>query len=215
MKTYTSVSLLILSALFVLLSSCTKAMDNFDTQLVNKQWLQNPVCAFPCWQNITPQETNFEDVIPILQDAKVDIDFIDEDSVSLLFEETISGSVTKASDGVVDHIILDVHDDKLTITDLEQIIGTPEKVALTWELYTSDCMGRLLYPDSGTIIDVAYLENNSRSRDKLDCQVDITSDSKIFRIVLIGSKFDSSELWKKSPYSNLDYMEWKGYGTYP
>ena len=210
----TNKPLVVISILFVLLNSCVKAVDNSETQPVNKQWLQNLVCTFPCWQHITPQETNFEDVVPILQDAKITVHSITEDEISFVFEETIYGSVHKASDGTVDHIILDVHDEKLSVGDLAEVIGTPERISLVRAPYTSDCEASLLYPDQGTILDV-YLENDSKSKNKLNCQVDITSDSEVFRIILISSKLDNSEFWKRSSYSSLDYMEWKGYGTYP
>jgi len=210
----TNKPMLVISVLFVLLHSCVKTVDNSGTQSVNKQWLQNLACTFPCWQYITPQETNFEDVLSILQDAKIKVDFVDEDDISFLFEGTISGSVSKASDGTVDHIILDIHGEKLSVDDLAQVIGTPERISLTYEGYTSDCRAALLYPSSGAILDV-YLENDSKSKNILDCQVDLTSDSQIFRIVLISSKLNNSEFWKRSSYSGLNYMEWKGYGEYP
>lgn len=206
--------LLIISVLFALLYSCTRAADDSEIQRANNQWLQNLVCAFPCWQNITPNETKFEDVVSILQDEKITVQSVTEDEISFVFEESIYGSVSKASDGSVDNIILSVPYEKLTLGDLEQIIGVPAGVSLVRD-YTADCIADLLYPDIGTIIEIAGLENDSKSKDILDCQTNLNSDSEIYRIVLVSNNLDNSEFWKASSYSSLKYMKWKGYGTYP
>src|SRR5262245_57011766 len=118
----TNKPLLVISVLFVLLHSCAKPMNNSETQSENKQCLQNLACAFPCWQNITPQETKFDDVVSILQDANVTVHSVGGDEISFVFEGTIWGSVHKASDDTVDPIILDIHNEKLSVGDLAEVI---------------------------------------------------------------------------------------------
>jgi hypothetical protein len=195
-----------------MLHSC---INRAETQPTNKQWLQNLACRLPCWQNITPQGTKFEDVVSILQSASITVHSVDEDEISFVFNESISGSVHKAPNGRVDPIILDVHNELVNVGDLTEVIGDPEDVSLTRELYTSECQAHLLYRDSGIILDVAYLKNHSKSKNQLDCQVELTSETNIFRMILIGGNLDSSDFWRNSSYPGFNYVKWKGYGSYP
>ena len=197
--------------LAVLLSACTVTANNKNPP-TDKKWLHNLVCNFPCWQNITPQETSFDDVLPILQKENIGIDFIGTDVISFQFNN-LSGSAYKAMDGKVSFIVLAVIGQKISLGDIVQITGYPEQVAFGLNPFdTSKCNASAVFQNSGTILDF-YLENENRSGSK--CQINFNSDSLVFRIVLIGRDFNQSMFWKNSSYSNLDYIEWKGYGEYP
>ena len=176
-------------------------------------WLDNSVCKPPCWQNITPQETKFEDVVPILLDANVTVRNENKDHISFLFEKTIFGQVYQASDGSVDSIILNFQQENLSIGDLEQVIGAPERISFIRIPNIPYCLVNLLYPDQGIVLEV-NLENNSKSNDYLDCQIEIARNDQVYRLILIGQNLNSSDLWKRAS-STLSAKEWKGYGKYP
>jgi hypothetical protein len=94
-----------------------------------------------------------------------------------------------------------------------QILGSPGKIASVPNPIHRDpqCGVDIVFPNHGTVLEL-YLENNSR--DPSTCEIDVNSDSQIFRIMLIGN-CDGSEFWKHSSYADLDYVEWKGYDEYP
>lgn len=203
----------VIPALLVLLISCKRVINDSNIQNTNKEWLQNLACAFPCWQNITPQETKFEDVVPILLDANVTVRSEDEDHISFLFEKTISGLIYKATNDFVDYVILDLQQEELNIGDLEEVIGTPERISFIRIPGISYCLVNLLYPDQGIIVE-ANLENSSNSDNYLDCQFEIASNNEVFRLILIGRNLNDNDLWKRAT-STLNDKEWKGYGKYP
>jgi hypothetical protein len=195
-----------LTVLFILLHSCTSGVkENGDL------WLQGLVCQFPCWENIIPQKTIYEDVFPILRKEGIEASLASEREISFQTKENIYGSVSKSTAGTVDNMILDVHGQKLRLDDVVQILGSPGKIAffphpIDWV----HCGVELVFPNHGTLIEL-YLENNGPES---TCAIDVNADSQIFRIMLIGN-FDESEFWKHSSYDDWDYVEWKGYGEYP
>ena len=209
----TKVLLLVVGVSLILLDSCTKVVGDSNIQNTNKEWLQNLVCALPCWQNITPQETQFEDVLPLLSNAEVTLHAQEEDHISFLFEKTIPGSVYKASDGLVDFIALYFEHEKLNIGDFEKVIGIPEKISFIRIPGIHSCQVNLLYPDQGIILEV-NLENSSKSNNYLDCQVEIAPENSVYHLILIGHDLTKSELWQRAD-SMLSTKEWKGYGEYP
>jgi hypothetical protein len=203
----------VIPVLLVLLISCKRAINDSDTQNTKKEWLQDLACAFPCWQNITPQETKFEDVVPILLSVNATVRSEDKDHISFLFEKTISGLVYKATNNLVDYIILDLQQAESNIGNLEDVIGTPERISFIRIPGISYCLVNLLYPDQGIIVE-ANLENRSKSNNYLDCQFEIASDNEAFRLILIGQNFSDNALWKRAT-STLNDKAWKGYGKYP
>jgi len=198
----------------ILLSSCTAIFAEPTKQPTDKSWLQNPGCELPCWQNITPQKTSFDDVMSILSQANIPIAFKSrtEKEIGFQFQDTIAGSISGTLNQSVDHIILSVHYEEITLGDLEEIIGQPGKVYIV-KAYGNNCEPRLLFQKHGVIVDLVPIDDHSGLfRDVLDCKVDINMNSLVYRIVLTGD-FDGSEIWRNG-YSKWTYMEWKGYGTY-
>lgn len=210
----TKMLLLVVSLSLVLLNSCVKVAGISTIQNTNKEWLQHLACELPCWQNITPQETKFADIVPILSGAGVTVSNEEEDHISFSFEKTIPGSVYKASDGSVDFIVLFFDHETLGIGDLEQVIDTPEKISFIRTPGPSSCQVNLLYPDRGVILQVS-LENSSRSKNSYwDCQVEIAPENGISNLILIGHDPNKNEHWKHVT-SMLTVTEWKGYSEYP
>jgi hypothetical protein len=213
MKTKAKVLTILTVLLFT--NSCTNTETKNVTPTAEKQWLQNSPCAFPCWQGITPQETDFDDVMMVFGQAKMPIDFTAkrEGTIDFQFQNTIAGSIHRASNGLVDLIVLNVQYQETTLDDLEQLVGQPDKISVGKSLNGGTCHVLIVFEEKGILLDLLPRVNQPSSFDKAtDCKVDINSDSQIFRIVLFGS-INHSEFWKKA-YSKLDYMEWKGYGKY-
>jgi hypothetical protein len=208
-------TLISFSLLLLLLSSCKNIVAASTTQPAQSQWLQNLACDFPCWGKITPQLTDFNKVTSILREENIPITFENEKEISFQFQSNISGSVQSATNGTVDHIVLVIVAQKTTLGDIVQSIGQPDKVSIVRDLYADTCSVVILFEKKGTILEFS-LENHSRNLNTAtDCQVDINMSSQVFRVIFIGNKINDSEFWRNASYSDLDYMEWKGYGKYP
>ena len=198
-----------LTVLLMLLHSCTSGVKENG----NSQWLQGSVCQFPCWENIVPQETLFDDVFPTLRKRGIEASIDSESEISFRTKDDIDGSISKATDGTVDLIILWVSEQGPRLDDIVQILGSPGKIAFIPNPIHSDlpCVVRIVFPNHGTILEL-YLENYGPES---TCEINVNSASQLSRILLIGSNFDKSEFWQHPSYADLDYVEWKGYGEYP
>ncbi len=199
----------------LLLSSCKTTVTESVPQSTQSEWLKNLACDFPCWAEITPQKTSFEKVTTILQKGNIPVTFENEKEVSFQFQGNISGSVQTASNGTVDNIILIVVDQKTRLDDIVQVIGEPEKVSIVRDLYGNTCNVVMLFEKKGTIFEFSLENHSDNPNTATDCQVDINGNSQVFRVIFIGNKINDSEFWRNASYSDLDYMEWKGYGKYP
>jgi len=198
-----------LTVLLMLLPSCTWGVKENRDQPADNKWLQSLVCQFPCWENIIPQKTIYEDAFSILRQASIEASFANEREISFHSQDNIYGSVSKATDGTVNTIILFVDQQKLRIEDVLQILGSPGKIALVQIPFDSaHCEADIVFPNHGTILEL-YLEDNGLEN---TCGIEVNADSQVYRVLLLGN-IDESEFWKY--YANLDFMEWKGYGEYP
>ena len=152
--------------------------------------------------------------MPILSQANIPIAFKSrtEIEIGFQFQETIAGIINGTPNGLVNYIILGVHYEGITLDDLNEIIGQPEKVSIV-KAYGNKCEPRLLFQTRGVIADLIPIDTHAVFfRDPLDCKVDINMNSLVFRIILTGN-FEDSDIWKNG-YSKGSYMEWKGYGLY-
>ena len=195
-----------LTVLLMLLHSCTSGVKENG----NDQWLQGLVCQFPCWENIVPQKTIYEDVLPILRERGIEASVSSERKISFQTKDNIDGSVSKSTAGTVDRIILVVRGQELRLDDIVQILGSPGKIAFVPDpIDWVHCGVYIVFPNHGTLIEL-YLDNYGPES---TCKINVNADSQLSRIILIGSNFDESEFWKS--YANLDFVEWKGHGEYP
>ncbi len=211
-----TLTLISFSFLLLLLSSCENIVAESMTQPMQSVWLQNLVCNFPCWGKITPQLTDFNKVTSILREENIPVTFENEKEISFQFQGNISGSVQGATNGTVDNIILIVVDQKTRLDDIVQVIGEPEKVSIvTHYLDANKCNVVIVFEKKGTILEFSLENHSDNPNTATDCQVDINMNSQVFRVIFIGNKINDSEFWRNASYSDLDYMEWKGYGKYP
>ena len=167
------------------------------------------VCDFPCWQQITPQETNFAEALSKMREKDLII-FADENEIEVQIND-VSGFVNRSSDGKVGFIVLYVKYQAARLSDVVQLIGAPEKMLIGPKPSPSDhCHVHLLFPKNGTIVEL-YPKN--KNKDKFSCRVSISPESRVFRIVLLGYDLYDNDYWKRS-YENSEFIEWNGYGTY-
>jgi hypothetical protein len=205
MKNTVLLTILLASAL---LFACLPSTRNGETQVSGDQWIQDLYCEFPCYQGISPDEIEFRNALPILQEAGFQIISQSENYIEFHPNENITGSVNKATDGSISFIVLVVMRQNVLVEDVIRAIGSPTEVELRPGIENSRCGAYILFAEKGTILELS-LENLN----KPGCQVSINSESKIFRIVLIKSYFDEY-LSHLSP-GLLSRGEWKGYGIYP
>jgi hypothetical protein len=212
-----NVVLIYFSVFAAFLNSCGNQNMPLPTQPVENQWLKDLTCSLPCWQQIIPQETSFDDVLAVLDEANTPVVFtgISANEISFQFQDNSSGTIQNGTSGMVDSIILGVYDQQITLGDIVQIVGGPEQIYVIKGPYDGDkCSVVIAFQKSGVVLDLVPVENRAEHTDKSKgCQVSIDANSVVFRIILIGH-FNDSEFWKNSSYSSLDYVDWKGYGAY-
>ena len=191
-----------------LLLACEPSARIEKTPVQGSRWVQDLDCEFPCYQGISPDETEFRNVLPILQKEGFQIISRSESNIEFHPNENMTGSVNKAADGSVGFIVLIVMRQNVLVEDVIRAIGLPTEVELRPGIENDRCGVYILFADKGTILELS-LENQSKS----DCQVSISSDSQVFRIVLARSYFDEY-LNRLSP-ALLSRGKWTGYRTYP
>jgi hypothetical protein len=201
--------------LLLLMNSCTNTIAQPTAQAIDNTWLQNSVCELPCWQQIMPQETSFDEAMSVLQESQIPVTFWNENYIEFQYQGDILGTIQSSTNGLVNVIILDVRTRNIALNDIIQILGEPEKAHVGKALYGDVCNGLIVFQERGVLLNLLPLVDHSDYfSEAADCQVDITISSQVYRIVLVGD-INDSEFWKNASYSGLDYVDWKGYGTYP
>ncbi len=199
------VILLILLGLVVIVALFSKSNNTTGGNLLSKEL----VCDFPCWQEITPQETSFAEALSKMREKDL-VRFADENEIDFQVND-VSGSVNRSSDGKVGFIILYVKKQATSLSDVVQLIGAPEKMLMGRAIYSPDyCYIFLLFPKNGTVVEI-YLQNSSKNQS--GCRVSIAPEGQVFRIVLLGHDLYNNAYWKRS-IEDSEYIEWRGYGTY-
>ena len=205
----------IIAIVFILIGVLCACQPAPATKAANpqfaKQWMESWVCEFPCWQNITPGVTKYDDAVSMLyRTDNVRVTFRSEDGLQFLDKMNVQGQVNKASSGLVWSISLIMRDQDITVGDLIQQMGFPAEVALLNDITDLNCTGVLIYPEKSTMLEL-YLDNHSRKAN--DCRVDITPDHDVSRIYIIG--YGIEEHIKIAPWGVANRANWKGYGVYP
>jgi hypothetical protein len=127
------------------------------------KWLRNPTCKVPCWENITPGETN-RDQTKLLLSSNPEVESVEERDVIpyglMLFVKIYDGkhkgnvSIKFDDQNIAQEIELAVFGDNLYLHDMISVYGSPKKVLFhnqDYEYVTVD----LLYPESGMIIELS------------------------------------------------------------
>ena len=183
------------------------------------KWLRNPSCNVPCWQNITPGETNRDqaksllssnpditgieesDVIPYGQVLNLNLDNdVYPDDVTILFD----------NENIVQEIDFATFGSNLYLNDMILAFGSPKRVLFRnqeYEYVTVD----LLYSERGVIVEL-FLQNLNLEGEIPKVKIEKYMEVRHIYLNTPGLKyfFDTSGIVDPS----LSY-EWKGYTTYP
>lgn len=203
MPTRCRAGLLLLAILIV--TSCSNTQGGDD----RLNLLQPSPCAPPCWQNITPGETQFSEAIGALESNP----WVDRYTVPFSdvidFKGAVGGYVSLA-DGVVDYVYIPVYNYRRTIVDnlqldnLLQLYGPPlvglHAEPTGWSRTTFTL--RIAYPQRGLFI-VANFEGTR------DADPPIPSDMSLYLVYYVSpeSFFQNSHIGE-SPDC---LIPWDGY----
>lgn len=186
-------------------------------------WLKNPTCKVPCWENIVPGDTNrdqaksllsnntdvtsFEEsnVIPYGQVLKINLDNdVYPDDATILFD----------NQNIVQEINLGTFGDNLYLHDVISVYGPPRRVLFHDQMYEYVTVD-LLYPELGMAIEL-FLPNLNLEGEIP--QVKIEKYGEILHVYLeapdLKYYFEISEITDGTIDPRL-LSEWKGYTIYP
>jgi len=196
--------LLILLALLAIVSFLRQINSAADDNILSKYL----ICDFPCWQQVTPQETTFDDALAKMQEMNL-VKYADQKEIDFQIND-VSGSINRSSDGKVGFIVLSVKNQAARLSDVVQLIGAPEKMLMGHVPYPlNECYMFLMFPKNGAVVEL-YLHNESRDQ---SCRVNLTPQSQVFRIVLLGYDLYHNDYWKRS-FEESEFVDWNGYGIY-
>lgn len=190
------------------------------------KWLTNPTCQPPCWEHLTPGETNINESVKVIEQIpdvtithfpysdkpwgfrQVDWKFIDRDEGGY--------ATTKENDQLISTIFLRVSTQQfLPVMQVTSTFGPPSNVLLYRclnEAGNNGCVLHLIYIDSGFAIELSLPDrgiNNHRLK--------LSEDSRIFGIWFFptGDNGYASTLGKNTDHYPKDLYKWKGFVEYP
>jgi len=179
------------------------------------KWLNNPTCLPPCWENITPGETNIDESIALLQQVEeIDSQKIvrigsnagprNRVEVNWGFKDSNYGGLvnTIRDDPIIKMIHLD-SDQVVTIAEIVSKYGDPQEVLVS-RCMSGFCEVFLIYKEMG--MGLYIFPRQLRSRNSL---------VELFPVQVV----DSVQFYSKVPDATDSYdlgiYTWKGYTTYP
>lgn len=177
----------------------------------------NPTCAPPCWENITPGETTKADALKILTDfPAVDESINDENKPYVGFDDTLHFFLNKVTLG-----FLFILDDKvsmfgfenqldLTLLDAMELFGTPESI-LTIHAGEFDAV-TLLSPPKGVAFGYRFhLDESSEISANNEIDNVIFFDPKQYQLLLDTSILSYHQLSVDEALKKM--RPWEGYGS--
>jgi hypothetical protein len=177
-------------------------------------WLSRPVCSPPCWQNITPGITTFDEAAATLQQTPgITITFKSKIGLDWEFSKDEGGVLHADQAGTVQFFWLaSVSDNKLSVKSIVAVYDEPDYVK------PYDCGGEvtmcsiaLIYPDLGMCIHI-YKENKGGDAESPHFEVSATDD--INRVYFFESGLENfPNLYTLR--ENEVPLHWKGFGEYP
>jgi len=214
---------LIFASLLVLwLASCdlirqtpTPAANTPREQWIT-DWLDEPICQPPCWENITPGTTTMTEAASILNNLTGVItlgplfsDIRNRDEISWEFPHSQSGgsSYTEGNSSIIVNMRLSIDlDQLLKVEEVIQVYSFPDHV-LARSCTGRNCVVHLIY-DNGMTLEL-YL------RTKND-YFEIAEDSRVYRIwfLLPGVQgyVDTMSAYQLDIIASL--IDWEGYREY-
>ncbi len=176
------------------------------------EWLSHQACKPPCWNNITPGVTTFDEAVSILENSpEVTVRYKGIDSVDWNFSNNDGGgTLTASGDGIVDTIWMGSgSDSKLLSKEVVASYGYPEYVK-PFDCREGMCESLLLYSDLGMFLTV-FVRNTGTTDHP---QFEVSPDTAITRVYFIERGLESFQ--RIPDFQDYDLLwGWKGYGQYP
>lgn len=170
-----------------------------------EQFFYNPTCQIPCWENITPNETNIDTAIKIVSRIpEVRIISFNSKGVGWYFndESSNSGYIVANQDGIVLQISLWSRNGKtVPLKDVIESYGSPVAV-----LEGTDCDYIFSYRYQGMLL---FTTDTSCSRKPV---WDMTPNTPVDQIILFSPENQEYTL-NMIPF-HIDEIIWDGYKTY-
>jgi hypothetical protein len=220
-------NLLIVGLLLVLITSC-----NFSPFLTNQEphsewvtkWFTNPTCQPPCWENITPGQTQIDDVAAIFTNLKEIKNysnphkgpFGESRQMDWKFDQSSDSGIIQTDDrgNNISQISIVTYQ-PLTIEEVISKYGDPTNVLLydcRSDLGQKRCVVHLVYKNKGMMLEIMLNDIGKNMY-----QVKIEKNSKLSIIHFFPDTEDSYEkiIGKNSFNYPKYYYSWNGYSNYP
>jgi len=181
----------------------------FPTPSINAQnwpdhFLHDPTCQIPCWENITPNQTDINTAKRIVASISgIRVIYLKSNEIGWYFNDKSNrgGSIFANENGIVIKIDLSLSDDEtLGLSNVTEFFGKPHAV-----LEGYDCSFTISYRYQGMLLltpGSPYCAGKS---------VDIAPTTQINRIILFSLNNKESG-FDESTFTNE--ILWDGYKTY-
>jgi hypothetical protein len=174
------------------------------------KFLETPTCPPPCWEYITPGQTNFEQAKLFIQ-RHPDVQGLYTGDV-IPFGKTLrwpGGSVPVNDEGVVQMVWLTTSKYKVSVDSLISRYGDPKYVVFSY-WYESVITVDLLYPDIGLVVSLGLAKKGPGP----EVVANILPKSVVSGILFLapGLEYYYDTMVRMKPIRQYD---WNGYQTYP
>lgn len=189
-------------------------------------WLVSPTCGPPCWENITPGDSNFSEAEAIIR-RRSDVDRIYLGSGRLgekqkvlqwyFVDSSDLGEIYSDADGKIVSTILLETGEYMTIQDVISQFGSPDQLTLAacGTSYGPMCFPRLLYPKISLAFGFSTALIDENYNDMI-YSIKVLPEDKVTMFVFsppgIGGYAQSTKSFAEDDMNRI--WDWKGYGEY-
>ena len=177
-------------------------------------WLAQPVCKPPCWQNITPGITTFDEALSILKKTPgVTITYKSKNGLDWRWSKQEGGTLYASQEATVEGFwIANKLDNKLLFKTIVGTYGEPEYVKpYDCNVEIVMCSVALIYPNLGIVLSI-YIENKGETAKTPEFE--LSPDNVIDRVYFLKTGIESIPNFYNLEESEVP-IPWKGFGKYP
>jgi hypothetical protein len=181
-------------------------------------WLENPTCKEPCWENITPGKTTL-DQAKMLLTSKPNIKIVGEDDVipyGLMVFVDIQGdyynpnvAINFDKNTVAQSIKLETFHENLYLKDIVAFYGFPKYVVIYWQ-ETEGVDFDLVYPEKGLVINL--YSQDAKIVSEHEIRFNISPEQEVYGV---SYYVPNLEYYYSFAWQPLKRYEWKGFTDYP
>jgi hypothetical protein len=181
-------------------------------------WLEAPTCKIPCWENITPGETNIEQAKSLLL-SNPKIKNVRKGNVlpyGLMLSVDIQGdyydpnaSIGFDNNNIAQSIELFTSSQNLYLDDIVAYYGFPKYVVI----YGQETVGvdvDLAYPEMGLVVNL--YSQDAEIMNENDIRFTISPKQEVYGITFYAPNL---EYYYSFAWQPLKRYDWKGFTNYP